>query len=111
MVLFLIGGGEHRGIGIVEVVCKAMAMITNSCFTASTPYHKSFHGFWAGRGTGAATLDINMLHQVEAMREAVLHSIFLYLHKAYDDLESYRGIKILEGYEVGPRTLHHLHRY
>ena len=45
------------------------------------------------------------------MREAVLHAIFLDLHKAYDALYRSRCLDILEGYGVGPRDLPLLHRY
>ena len=37
VVLILKGGGNHRGIGLVEVVWKAVAVILNHCFTALTP--------------------------------------------------------------------------
>ena len=51
VVLFSKGGGDYRGIGIVEVMWKAVTVIFNIRFTASITYHNSFHGFWAGRGT------------------------------------------------------------
>ena len=34
------------------------------------------------------------------MREAVLHAIFLDLHKAYDSLDKSRCLDILDGYVV-----------
>ena len=45
------------------------------------------------------------------MREVVLHTIFLDLHKAYYALERFRLLDILEGYGVGPKALCILHRY
>ena len=39
------------------------------------------------------------------MRETVLHSIFLYLHKAYDVLDRNRCLDILAGGGLGPRML------
>ena len=44
------------------------------------------------------------------MREVVLHTIFLDLHKAYYALERFRLLDILEGYGVGPKALCILHR-
>ena len=82
VVLIPKGGGEYPCIGIVEVVCKASAVILNSRFTASTTYHNPLHGFWAGRGTGTANLKVKLIQQVMATREEVLHVIFLDLHKA-----------------------------
>ena len=59
----------------------------NHCFTASITYHDSLHGFWVGRGTGTKNLKVKLLQQVMTMREAVLHKIFLDLHKAYIALD------------------------
>ena len=39
------------------------------------------------------------------MRDEVLHTIFLDLHRAYDALDRSRCLVILEGYGVGPRDL------
>ena len=66
------GRGDYRGIGLVEVVWKVVAEILNLQLTASITYHKLLHGFWAGRGTGTATLDAKLLQQLAAMREEVL---------------------------------------
>ena len=45
------------------------------------------------------------------MREEVLHTMFLELHKAYDALDRLRCLDILERYGLGTRALHLLHRY
>ena len=45
------------------------------------------------------------------MREAVIHTIFLDLHKAYYALDRSRCLDILEGYGAGYRSLRLLHRY
>ena len=45
------------------------------------------------------------------MREEVLHTMFLELHKAYDALDRLRCLDILERYGVGTRALRLLHRY
>ena len=62
-------------------------------------------------GTGTVTLKVNLLQKVAALREAVLHVIFLYLHKAYGALYRSRCLGILEGYGVGTRALHLFRRY
>ena len=87
VVLIQKGGSKYRGIGLVEVVWKAVAVILNRCFTASITYHNSLHGFWSGRGTGTVTLEVKLLQQAAALREAVLHVIFLDPHKAYNTLD------------------------
>ena len=104
VVLILKGGGDYRGIGLV-------AVILNRPFTASITYHESLHGLRPVRNTGTATLEINLIHQVAALRESVLHAIFLDLHKSYDDLDRSRCLYILDGYGVGHRSLRLLCRY
>ena len=106
VVLIPKGGGDYRGIGLVEVIWKAVAVILNRNFTVAITYHDFLHGFRAGRSTRTATLELKLLQQVAALREEVLHAIFLDLHKAYDALDRSRCLGILEGYVVGPRALH-----
>ena len=86
MILILKGVGKYRSIGLVEAVWKAVVVILDCRFTASIAYHDSLHGFRAGSGTGTVTLDIKLLQQLTAMREEVLHAIFLDLEKAYNGL-------------------------
>ena len=81
VVLILKKGDEYPDIGIVEMLWKAVAVILDRLFTNSITYHDSLHGFRAGRGTRTATLEVKLLQHVLAMREAVLHTIFLYLQK------------------------------
>ena len=61
---------------------KAAAVILDSSFTTSITYQYSLRGFRTGRGMGAATLEVKLLHQVESLRETLIHTIFLDLHKA-----------------------------
>ena len=87
MVLILKGGGGvYREISLVEMIWKAVAVILNCRFTIAITYHDSLHGFRSGCGTGTATLEVKLLQKVATLREAVLHAIFLDLHKAYDAL-------------------------
>ena len=86
-------------------------LLLNFRLTASITYHNPLHGFWVGRGTGTATLEVKLLQKVASMKEAALHAIFLDLHKAYYALDRSRCLEILEGYGVGPRDLRLLLRY
>ena len=95
MVLILNGEGDYRGIGLKEVIWKAVVVILNCRFTAAITYYNSLHAFRAGYGTGTATLEVKLLQQVEALREVVIHTIFMDLHKAYDDLDRSRCLGIL----------------
>ena len=62
VVLILKGGVDYRGICLVEVLWKAVAVILDCRFNASITYHNSLHGFQAGCGTGTATLEVKLLH-------------------------------------------------
>ena len=102
VVLIPKGKGDYRGIGLVKVMWKVVAVILNRRFTSSITFHDVLHGFRAGRSTGTATLEAKLLHQIAAMREEVLYVIFLDLTKVYNALDRSRCLGILEGYGVGP---------
>ena len=72
VVLIPKGKGDYRGIGLVEVMWKVVAVILNHRLTYSITFHDVLHGFRAGRGTGTATLEAKLLQQLAAMREEVL---------------------------------------
>ena len=52
---------EYRGIGLVEVTWKVVAAILHRRLTTAITYHNALHGFQAGRGTGTANLEANVL--------------------------------------------------
>ena len=68
-------------------------------------YHNALHGFWDGRGAGTAAIDVKLIKQLTATREAVLLEVFLDLQKAYNALDQNRSLELLAAYGVGPRTL------
>ena len=105
------GGTDFRGIGLVEVLRKAISGIINQRISSSIQFHYSLHGFHAGRGTGTTTLEEKLLQQIIAIRDTVLHYIFLDLRKAYNALDMDHCLDILAGYGVGNRTLHILRTY
>ena len=104
MVLIPKGKGEFRGIGLVKVTWKVVAVILHHRLTAGINFHDALHGFREGRGTGTATLEDKLLQQLAAMMEEVLLLIFLDLTKAYDALDRSRSLEILKGYGVGDRV-------
>ena len=111
VILILKWIGGYRGIGLVEVIWNAVAVILDRRFTAAITYHNSPHKFQTGCSTGTATLEVYLVHKVVDLREAVLHAILLDLYKAYYNLDRSRCLDILKGYGVGPRSLRLLHRY
>ena len=70
--MLLQGGGDYHGIGLVEVVWKAVTVILNFCFSASITYHDSLRGFRSGRSTGTAPLEVKLFQKVMDKREEVL---------------------------------------
>ena len=111
VVLIPKGKKDYRGISLVEVMWKVVAVILNHRFTSSITYHNALHGFRAGRGTATATLKAKLLQQLAAIRKEVLYVIFLDLTKAYDALDRSRCLEILEGYGVSPSARRLLTNY
>ena len=111
VVLIPKGKNEYRGIGLVEVTWKVVTAILHRRLTTAITYHDALHGFRAGRGTGTATLEAKLLQHLTAMREEVPYVIFLDLTKAYDALDRYRSLEILEGYGVGQRVRRLMREY
>ena len=105
------GGTEFREIFLVEVLWKVISGTINRQIWSSIQFHDAIHSFCAGRGTGTAILEVKLLQPLIAMREKVLHSIFLDLCKSYDALYIYHCLNILAGYGVVTRTLRILRTY
>ena len=101
VVLIPKGTKEYRGIGLVEVTWKVVAVILYRRLTTVITFHDALHGFREGRSTGKATPEAKLLQQIAAMREEVLYVIFLDLTKAYYALDRSRSLEILKGYRVG----------
>ena len=102
---------EYRGVELVEVTWKVVAVILNCRITTAITFHDALHGFRECCGTGTATLKAKLLQQLAAMREEVLYVIFLDLNNAYDALYRSRSLEILKGYGVGERGIRLLREY
>ena len=111
MILLPKGGGQFRGIGLLESVWKVMSLIMNQRFTANVKFHDALHGFRAGRGTGTATIEAKLLQQWVLLKQIPLFGIFLDLRKAHDTLDRDRALDILTAYGVGPRCLQLLRQF
>ena len=73
MVLIPKGIGEFRDIGLVEVLWKSLLGVINCHIGETLQFHDVLHGFWAGRGTGTASLKAKLLQKLIPMREEVLY--------------------------------------
>ena len=83
------GRGEYRGIGLVEVLWKVIAIIINHSFEGYIKFHNILHGLRSQRGTRKATLEAKLLQHILVLRQEVFYEIFVDIHKAYDAL--YQG--------------------
>ena len=101
LVLLPKGGGDFRGIGLIEVIWKVIEKITDRRISGNVEYHDVLHGFRSRRGCGTANIEAKLQQQLAAMRQEVLYCIFLDLHKAYDALDRDRALEILQQYGVG----------
>ena len=88
-------GTDFRGIGLVEVLWKAIYGIINCRISSSIQFLDALHAFCVGIGIGTATLEAKLLQQRIAMRVKVLRSIFLDLHKAYDIINMDRCLDMI----------------
>ena len=63
-------------------------------------FHDFLHGFVEKRGTGTATLEAKLAHQLAARDQEPLYEVFLDLRKAYDALDRERTLTALKNYAI-----------
>ena len=97
IVLLPKGNGELCGIGIFEVIWKAVSGVVNFWIGMAVNIHDTLHRFREVRGTGTTSLESKLLHQMMKMREEVLYEVFLNLQKVYNSLDRERCLKTLVG--------------
>ena len=85
-------GGEYRGVGLVEVICKICAYIINNQLRSSITLNDALHIFIQGRMTGTATLEVNLDQYLAGLCHDPLFQLFLDVCKVYDCLERGRCI-------------------
>ena len=81
----------------MEVIWKAVSGVVNFRIGAAVNSHNTLHGFRARRGTGTASLKVDLLQQLTEMREEVFYKVLLNLQKSYDALDRYSCMYILAG--------------
>ena len=62
------GYGEFRGIGIVEVIWKAVSGVVSCWIEVAANFLISLHGFSSGRVMETASPEANLIHQQKEMR-------------------------------------------
>ena len=106
MVIVLLpkGGGDYRGIGLLDPIWKVVEVVMDNCLKV-LDYHDCLNGFLAGRGTGTATTEVKLAQQLAYIEQVPLYGVFIDLRKAYDAMDRGRCLDILKVYGVGPKML------
>ncbi len=105
IVLLSKGGGDYRGIGLLDPMGKVLEKIMVAQISC-LELHNCLHGGLPRRGTGTAIMEVKLNQQLAWVDQAPLYQIYLDLKKAYNALDRMRCLEILAGYRVGPNLLH-----
>jgi len=104
VVLIPKGGGDYRGIGLLEPMWKVCERVIDKRLNAFD-LHESLHGCRDRRGTGTAVIEAKLAQQLAHLEQVPFYGVFLDLKKAFDAMDRERCILILEGYGAGPRMI------
>ncbi len=89
VVLILKGGGDYRGIGLLEPMWKVCEQVMDTRLNR-IPLHESLHGCCNEHGTGTAVMEAKLAQQLAHLEQAPFYSIFR-------DLNSLSAKSILAG--------------
>jgi len=94
VVLIPKGGGDYRGIGLLEPIWKGLEQIMD-CRLDTIKLHDCLHGCRAHRGTGTMVMEAKLAQQLLYLELKPFYGVFLDLKKAFDLMDRERCIMIL----------------
>jgi hypothetical protein len=104
------GGGNYRGIGLLEPIWKCIERVIDQRLEA-IELHDSLHGCCSKRGTGTAIIKAKLAQQLSYPQLKPFYGVFLDLRKAFNAMDQERCIMLLEGYGVGPQMIQLIRGY
>jgi hypothetical protein len=104
IVLIPKGGGDYRGIGLLEPIWKCIERVIDHQLD-SIELHDSLHGCRNKHGTGTAIIEAKLAQQLLYLELKPFYSIFLDLRKAFNAMNREWVIMLLEGYRAGPQMI------
>jgi hypothetical protein len=98
------GGGEYRGIGLLEPIWKVLEKVMDLRLEAIV-LHDSLHGCLALQGTGTGIIEAKLAQQLAHLEQTPFFGVFIDLQKAFDAMDCGRCLEILALHGVGPKML------
>ena len=95
------GGGDYRGIGLLEPIWWVIEWIIDHR-PDSIQLDDSLHGCHHQCGMGTAIIMAKLAQQLSYLELQPYYGVFLNFRKAFDTMDRERCLMILEGYRAGP---------
>ncbi len=95
------GGGDYRGIGLLEPIWKVIKQVMDHRLEVIA-LHDCLHGCRNGQGTGTAVIKAKLAQQLAHIEQAPFYGVFINLRKVFDTMDWEQCLFILEVHCVGP---------
>jgi hypothetical protein len=104
IVLILKGGGNYRGIGLLEPMWKVCEHVMDMRLNV-IDLHENLHSCHDRHGTGTAVIEAKLAQQLAHLKQVPFYGLFLDLKKAFDANGPGTLPNDLEGYGAGPNMI------